>query len=73
MNITVAGPTALGDLRLYPTGSGLPSASAINYAAGQTRANTAIVPLNGSGELDVRCDQASGAVHFILDVTGWLE
>jgi hypothetical protein len=73
MNVTVTGPTGLGNLRLYPAGSSVPLASAINYAAGQTRANNAVVWLNGSGELDVRCDQASGTVQFILDVNGWFE
>ncbi len=33
----------------------------------------AIVPLNGLGELAVRCAQASGTAHFILDVNGYFE
>jgi len=47
--------------------------SSINYVAGQTRANNAIAPLNGLGELAVRCSQASGTAHFILDVNGYFE
>jgi len=40
---------------------------------GLTRANNAVVGLNGLGELAVRCAQASGSVHFILDVNGYFE
>jgi hypothetical protein len=72
-NLAVTGPTAAGNLRLYPAGTTPPLASAINYSAGQTRANNAVVPLSAAGELDVGCSQASGTVHFILDVNGWFE
>jgi hypothetical protein len=73
VNLTVAQPTAQGNLRLYPAGTPLPLVSAINYVAGQTRANNAIATLNGLGELAVRCSQASGTAHFILDVNGYFE
>jgi hypothetical protein len=55
--------------------SGTPSAlvSSINHVAGQTRANNAVATLNGLGELAVFCGQASGTVHFILDVNGHFE
>ena len=54
-------------------GTPLPLASSLSYTAGQTRANNAIAPLNGLGELAVRCSQASGMAHFILDVNGYFE
>ncbi len=73
MNLTVTQPTAQGNLRLYPAGTPLPLVSSINYVAGQTRANNAIASLNGLGELAVRCTQASGTAHFILDVNGYFE
>jgi uncharacterized repeat protein (TIGR01451 family) len=73
LNVGVTSPTAAGNLRLYPTGSTPPLASAINYAAGQTRANNAVVALSAAGELDVRCSQGAGTVHLILDVSGWFE
>jgi hypothetical protein len=72
VNVTVTGPTGSGDLRLYPSGTTLPLVSAINYAAGRTRANSAVVAL-GTGALTARCDQAVGTVHFILDVNGYFE
>jgi hypothetical protein len=73
INLTVAQPTASGDLRLYPAGESMPMASAINYGAGQTRANNANVPLGSTGGFAVRCDQASGNVQVIIDVNGYFQ
>jgi hypothetical protein len=73
VNLTVTGATAAGDLRAYPGGTLLPAISSINYGAGQTRANNAILLLGAAGDIAVRCVQASGTVHFILDVTGYFE
>jgi len=69
-NLTITGPTAAGNLRLYPGGASS-SASAINYLAGQTRANNGIVPLSANGELSVQCDQVQGTAHVIMDVNGY--
>jgi hypothetical protein len=60
-------------VRLYPADQALPSTSTLNYVAGQTRANNAIVGLSTSGALAVRCTQASGTAHVVLDVTGYFE
>lgn len=73
VNIAVTSPTAGGNLRLYPAGSPLPTVSAINYSADQTRANNAIATLSDDGRLTVRCAQASGTAHFILDVNGYFQ
>jgi hypothetical protein len=73
VNVTVTGATAPGHLRLYPGGTSLPLVSTINYTAGQTRANNALAVLGADGTLAVHCQQASGTVHLILDVSGYLE
>lgn len=73
VNLTVTGATTAGHLRLHPAGSSLPTTSSINYVAGVTRANNAVAILGGLGELAVYCGQASGTVHFILDVSGYFE
>jgi hypothetical protein len=72
LNVTVTQPSALGDLRLFPGGAA-PLASAINYRPGQTRANNAVVFLGAGGSIALRCDQASGSVHVLLDVNGYFE
>jgi hypothetical protein len=74
VNVTVTQPKSAGDLRLFPAGATLSPASAISYAAGQTRAANTVVGVNGSGAFAVRCDQTAGkTVHFILDVSGYFE
>jgi uncharacterized repeat protein (TIGR01451 family) len=73
MNVTVTQPTGAGDLRIYPGGTAAPLTSAINYGAGQTRANKGVVKLGADGEVEVLCSQASGTVQFILDVNGYFE
>lgn len=73
INVTVTQPTALGDLRLYPGGTPIPLTSAINYQAGQTRANNAVVPLGAGGDVGIQCDQTSGTVHGIIDVNGYFQ
>jgi hypothetical protein len=69
-NVTVTQPTAPGHVILYPGGSAAPTVSAINFRAGQTRANNAIVPLGTGGTLAV---VSAAPTHFILDVNGYFE
>jgi len=73
VNVAVTGANAAGHLRFHPGGTPLPVASAINYSAGQTRSNNAIVPLSVLGELAVYAGQGSGTLHVILDVNGYFE
>jgi Tol biopolymer transport system component len=72
LNVTVTGPTAPGNLRIFGGGAA-PFASVLNYAPGQTRANSAVTFLGPSGEVTIRCDQSAGAVDVILDVNGYFE
>jgi uncharacterized repeat protein (TIGR01451 family) len=74
VNVTVTEGSAAGHLFVY-AGGPPPSivSSTGNWAAGQTRANNAIVSMNRDGELSVFAFQASGTVHFILDVNGYFE
>jgi hypothetical protein len=73
-NLAVTEAGAAGDLRVSPGGADTPSVSALNYLAGQTRANSAVVGLNTSGEIAVYAAQSPGTtVHLILDVNGYFE
>jgi len=47
--------------------------SSVNYGAGQTRGNNAIVGLGDAGALAAFCAQSSGLSHLILDVNGYFE
>jgi len=73
VNVTVTQPTSPGYLTLYPGGAARPLASTINFSAGQTRANNAIIPLGTSGTITVFDGQAAGTIHFILDVNGYFQ
>jgi Tol biopolymer transport system component len=72
LNVTVTLPSAPGDLRLF-AGGAAPLASAINYRPGQTRANNSVVFMAAGGSIALRCDQISGSVHVLLDVSGYFE
>ncbi|HEV8611145.1 MAG TPA: hypothetical protein VGS98_13905, partial [Thermoanaerobaculia bacterium] len=72
-NFTVTQPTAFGHLTVYPEGSNPPLVSAMNFRAGQTRANNAILALGPGGVLTVVSGQPSGTTHFIIDVNGYFE
>lgn len=74
LNVTVADPTGLGNLRLYPANTQRPDATAINFLAGVNRANAAVLPLStdGAGTLAAEPFLAGGgSVHLILDVVGY--
>jgi len=72
-NFTITAPTNAGDLRVFPAGGGLPLVSTLNWSAGQTRANNAIIALGSSADLTVHPDQAAGTVHLIIDVNGYFQ
>ena len=73
LNLAVTQPTGTGNLRLYPAGVATPSIASLNYSAGQTRSNNAIVSLDATGRLAAWCAQAGGTVHLIIDVNGYFE
>jgi hypothetical protein len=73
VNVTVAQPTAGGSLTIFASGTANPGTETIDYSAGQTRANNAVVAPNSSGAITVHCTQSSGSVEVILDVNGYFQ
>jgi Tol biopolymer transport system component len=76
VNVTVTQATGAGHLTIGSSDRPLPSTSAINFGAGQTRANNAILPLplNGLGDLRVSATVAGGGtVQVLIDVNGYFE
>lgn len=69
VNVTVI-PQAAGHLAFAGTGSPAPPTSTINFRAGLTRANNAILPLGAGGGLTVFTTSAA-EVSLIVDVTGY--
>ena len=69
LNFTVTETGGPGYLTVYPTGGTFPLASTVNYTAGQTIANAAIVPAAASGSITVFAG-VSGT-HVVVDVNGY--
>jgi uncharacterized repeat protein (TIGR01451 family) len=72
LNVTVVPGSAPGNVVVYPGDLAAPDTSTVNFAAGQTRANNAVVGLatNGAGTIAVK-NRAVAAVHLVVDVTGY--
>jgi len=74
VNVTVTGPTGEGYLTAYPGAGVFPESSTINFTAGTTRANNAVVLLNADGTLALYpFVNGPGTVHVIVDVTGYFQ
>jgi hypothetical protein len=71
LNVTVSQPTDAGYLTLFAGGAEIPSSSTMNYRAGQTRANNAVIRLGPGGALAVYCAQSQGTTELIIDVNGF--
>jgi hypothetical protein len=71
INVTVARPSAGGYLNVFPASPYAPQTSIVNYSAGQTRPNNAIVLLN-AGQVGVHCGP-SGTAHVVIDVNGYFQ
>jgi hypothetical protein len=74
LNVTVLGGTGAGHVILFPGGTAAPETSALNFSAGATRANNAILSLGADGTLAVTpFVSGNGTVHVILDVMGYFQ
>ena len=70
VNLTVINPSARGYATLWPCGVDQPTTSSLNYMAGQTVANSAIVKVGTGGKL---CVYTSRATDLVIDTTGHLD
>jgi hypothetical protein len=69
LNVTVTNTAGPGFIKIYPQGGSAPVVSTLNYVAGQTVANAAIVPAGTGGGITVVAG-VSGA-DLILDINGY--
>lgn len=70
LNVTVTNPREAGHLTVFPAGQAAPSTSSLNFAAGQTIANSVIVPVGADGKVNIRNGAWAGA-DVIVDVVGY--
>jgi hypothetical protein len=71
LNITVTNTQGPGFILLSPQGGSLPLVSTLNYVAGQTVANAAVVPLGPGGAITVAAG-VSGT-DLIIDTNGYYD
>ncbi|MBM0234042.1 DUF1565 domain-containing protein [Micromonospora sp. STR1_7] len=69
LSVTATQPTANGVLTLFPAGSSVPTASNLNFVAGQTIPNLVTVPVV-NGRLVIQ-NVSSGTTHVLADLAGW--
>jgi hypothetical protein len=69
LNITVTNPQGPGHLVIYPQGGAQPTVSTLNYVAGDTLANAAVVPLGAGGGITVVAG-VSGT-DLLIDTNGY--
>jgi hypothetical protein len=71
LNVTVANPSAGGFLTVFPEGATQPTASNVNYAAGQVTANRVTVPLSSNGTPGRISIYSSAQADVVVDVSGY--
>jgi uncharacterized protein YkwD len=70
LNVQAVDPAGSGYLTAFPAGEPSPNASNLNYTAGKSIANLAIIKLGAAG--GVSFYTAGTATHLIVDVLGFL-
>ena len=69
LNVTVTNPTAASFVTVWPTGQARPTASNINFVAGQTVPNLVTVKVGAGGQVSLY--NAAGSTDLIADVAGY--
>lgn len=69
LNLTAVDPSGSGYLTAYPAGQPVPTASNVNFTAGQTVANRVIVAVSSAGAVDIY--SSAGSPNILVDVSGW--
>jgi hypothetical protein len=67
--VTVVNTTAASYLTVWPDGTTRPTASDLNWVAGQTVPNRVVVKLGANGMVDVY--NLAGSTDVVIDVVGW--
>lgn len=70
VNITVTDPTSPSFVTAFPSGAARPNSSNVNFLAGETVANAAIVPLGSDGRISLF--NYGGTTELVVDVLAWV-
>jgi hypothetical protein len=69
LNVTATGPTKTSFLTVWPDDAIKPTASDLNWVAGETVPNPVVVKLGADGA--VKIFNAAGSTDVVVDVSGW--
>ena len=69
LNVTATNPTLPSFLTVWPTGATRPTASTLNFTAGQTVPNMVIAKVGNNGQVSIYNN--TGSVDVVVDVLGW--
>jgi hypothetical protein len=67
LNVTAIEPSDAGFMTVFPCGTSVPTASNLNYAAGQTIPNAVVANIGDGGRV---CIYTSAAAHLVVDING---
>jgi hypothetical protein len=70
VNVAATNPTAPGYVTVWPSGTGAPNASNLNFVAGQTIPNLVVAQVGANGKISL-LDGSNGSVDLIADVVGY--
>jgi hypothetical protein len=70
LNVTVDAPASGGYLTVSPADAPRPTASNLNFVAGQTVPNMVVVPVGVDGEIGI-FNGGTGSTGVLVDVLGW--
>ncbi len=69
LNVTVISPAGSGFVTVWPAGVSRPTASSVNYSAGEVVPNNVIVAVGGFGAVTLYAN--AGCPQMVVDVVGW--
>ena len=70
LNLTVTETSTPSHLTVWPAGQPQPTASNVNFVAGQTVANLVVVKLGAGGAVSIANN--AGTTQVVADVAGWI-
>ncbi len=71
LNTTVTEPRRSGYVTAWPSGTARPTASSLNFVAGQTVPNLVMVKVGGNGRVSLY-NGSAGTAHLVADIAGYV-
>src|SRR5664279_5500232 len=70
VNVTAVSPAGSGFITVWPSGTGRPGVSNLNFRAGQIVPNLVVVPVGADGKIEL-FNGSAGTVDLLADVAGY--